>query len=401
MKAATYIGASNTDFEPLTASCPTGNCTWPITPSLGICGACSKSSYQTSCQSNQSTCKYTLASGNVAEVGVLHRQGDLGSGAGFHVMTNLKAVYNRSDVDRLYIANFDVFRGPPGLGFEDILSPTDPNMIALNCSLWMCVQAYKTTMTDSNQSQSTASDYHVVDKTTFPTFGLEWVSKDYKTYSDDPDSSPDSRYSDHDSADDYDDSYDPEGILNFTFRDLPSNMNPIPGTNYTITAAAAFALIKHLRPLLNGTLARSHVYGASDWLWPMHDASENLDKWIKKLAHSMTNVIRAQSSNQIEAYNGEAFQLGIQVRWEWIILPAVLVVSSLALLIVTILETAKGPIGPWKGSPLLYLFTDMDRDIKKRATGRMHNYNDLQKAVGKMRVNLYVDDEGECKLSAA
>lgn len=171
MKAATYIGASNTDLEPLTASCPTGNCTWPVTSSLGICGACSKSSYQTDCQSTQCTCKYTLASGNGAEVGGLHRQGDLGFGAGFHVMTNLKAVYNRSDVDRLYIANFDVFRGPPGLGFEDILSPTDPNMIALNCSLSMCVQAYQITMTDSNQSQSTASDYHVVDKTTFLRLG--------------------------------------------------------------------------------------------------------------------------------------------------------------------------------------------------------------------------------------
>lgn len=201
--------------------------------------------------------------------------------------------------------------------------------------------------------------------------------------------------------DEYDPSHNPEGILNFTFRDLPSSMNPIPGTSYTTTAAAAFALIKHLRPLLNGTLLGPHVYGASDCLLPMYDASEDLDKWIKKLALSMTNVIRAQSSNQIEAYNGKAFQLRIQVRWEWIILPAVLVVSSLAMLIVTILETAKGLIGPWKGRPLLYLFTAMDKDIKKRATGRMHNYNDLQKAVGKMRVKLYVDDEGECNLIAA
>lgn len=53
LKAAVITGALLQNIQPITASCPTGNCTWPLAPSLAICGACTEYSYyQTRCFQN-------------------------------------------------------------------------------------------------------------------------------------------------------------------------------------------------------------------------------------------------------------------------------------------------------------------------------------------------------------
>lgn len=43
--AAFYDGFLRNDITPIEPACPSGNCTWPLTPSLGVCGGCVDSKY--------------------------------------------------------------------------------------------------------------------------------------------------------------------------------------------------------------------------------------------------------------------------------------------------------------------------------------------------------------------
>ena len=89
------------------------------------------------------------------------------------------------------------------------------------------------------------------------------------------------------------------------------------------------------------------------------------------------------------------------MRWRWIILPAVLVLSSLLILIVTIVKTARSPVQAWKGSPLALLFTDVDQDIRRRAEGRIDVYQSLEDSVGKIEVMMKNDEHGNWAFKAA
>lgn len=83
------------------------------------------------------------------------------------------------------------------------------------------------------------------------------------------------------------------------------------------------------------------------------------------------------------------------------ILPAILVASSLIILIVTITKTVRSPVEAWKGSPLALLFMNVDQDIRESTLGRMDTYDGIQDSVGKTRVMLETDQEGGWTFKAA
>ena len=95
------------DIQPVTANCPSGNCTWPITPSLAVCGACAASTYTLAC--GNSFCNYTMPSGSVIP---LINPEKVDYGTGFAVVSGKGSKWNSSIYDKLYIANFDVVGAP-------------------------------------------------------------------------------------------------------------------------------------------------------------------------------------------------------------------------------------------------------------------------------------------------
>ena len=132
--------------------------------------------------------------------------------------------------------------------------------------------------------------------------------------------------------------------------------------------------------------------GYMEGIW---DTSADLDGWIHNLASSMINVIRTYNQSPDDLYKGTGYQLGIEVNWPWIALPAVLVVSSLVTLVITILRTARSPVEAWKGSPLVLLLMNVDENIRWRASGDMDRHN------GITRVVLRTDQSGNWKFKAA
>src|SRR5438045_3592183 len=90
LKASICNGMLSDTIAPITANCPTGNCTWPVTPSLAICGQCSPSTYEIYCESG--SCNYTMPSGSVITL----MGPDSSMGSGFAVQPGAGAKYNFS-----------------------------------------------------------------------------------------------------------------------------------------------------------------------------------------------------------------------------------------------------------------------------------------------------------------
>ena len=188
----------------------------------------------------------------------------------------------------------------------------------------------------------------------------------------------------------------------FTFQGIPSEMNPRPDANYTIGLIGWQALQLYLGPMFNVSVSSypESTKASSDVVEALWSSTGDLDKWIKKVATSLTNAIRADKTTDpdqhatLEAkhdafYGGQAYQLGYSVRWPWIILPVVLVVWSLIILATTMIKTARSPVRAWKGSPLAVLFMDVDDEIKKTAVVQLDIYSGLPKSVGGTKVNYW------------
>ena len=140
----------------------------------------------------------------------------------------------------------------------------------------------------------------------------------------------------------------------------------------------------------------------------------SLDAWIKNLATSMTNVLRSSTSQAADfdvpidttpstdsIYSGAGYQLAVQIRWPWIVLPALLVLLSLVVLVTTMIRTSLGSISAWRGSPLVFLFLDIDAEIRRHAVGQTDVLGGLQDRVGKDEVVLERDrDRGRYLRSA-
>ena len=63
IKASIYNGVLEGGIVPLSASSPTGNCTFPITPTVAVCGECKKVPHTTAY--NSTDCHFTLSTGTV------------------------------------------------------------------------------------------------------------------------------------------------------------------------------------------------------------------------------------------------------------------------------------------------------------------------------------------------
>ena len=274
--------------------------------------------------------------------------GDGSYGIGFQVVARDISVYNTS---RLDFAAFDVFGAP----YENFASSwPNSSTTSSTCSLWMCVKSLSVTTQTSSQIQTVNSTFsktaHIL------------------------------------SADDI------LGSGSVNFANLPAEMNPRPGANYSVDALAFLALQEFILSLADGnvTLNLESQLPSSDTVEAIWNGTVGgLDPWIKNLALSMTNVIRTSAPATDARYNGVAYQSGIQVRWEWLALPIAMVLISLLILTVVIIETSKAQVKPWKGSPLAYIMTDLDGAIKQNVTGAdMNAFNGVERAVGRRRVVL-------------
>ena len=284
------------------------------------------------------------------------------------------AIYRQND-SSLYISNFEVVGDVANSSGWASVSWPNSSTVASECALWMCVQAFEMSMVNANQTQA-----------------VQAVMQEF------------SQFQNKTAVDMIDDGtplYEP-----YTFQDIPGTMNPRPEGNYTVGWEAYYAFQNYLGTMFNGSilLFPNSMVPSSDVVEAIWSSAGDLDKWIKTVATSLTNAIRADKTNgkqnaalaaiEDAFYNGQAYQLGYEVRWPWIILPVAVVMCSLIILVATMIKTAKSPVRAWKGSPLAILFMDVDNQIKETAVGQLDVYNGLSNSVGRMKVIMEADREG-------
>ena len=342
LKASVYSGMLGDNITAVESSCPTGNCTWPITPSLAVCGGCAPSTYDLNCEGSR--CNYTMPSGTVISL-INPRNQSLGDG--FAVASGTGGRWDSTRNDTLYIANFDVV----GARYNSLVQGFDPEKAqASECAMWLCTQAYDVVTVAGHQVQKIAHTFSNIDATPLTSI-----------------------------------------FDNYTFPGLPREMNPAPGVNYSIQVSAYQSYRSTLLTMFNGT-ARVNIAAStanSDTADAIWSASADLDPWMQQVALSMSNGLRTwgtQSRSGGEQpdhaqYNGTGYQLGVSVRWAWIILPAVMVLLSIVLLIIVIIQTARSPLAAWKGSPLAYLFFDVEQEVRRSIVGQTNIYHGLRDSV--------------------
>ena len=284
-------------------------------------------------------------------------------GIGFQIFQSGGFHYPANDSNTLYLSNWEAVGAP---AYATSLSQwQNTTTVASECALWMCVQSFDTRQTNANQSQAVTRSFSQIDPRTR-------------------------------SADELIDNY--LMTFNISFLDLPPEMNPPLSHNFGVYAKAYDALCQYFETLFTGNITLTEwvqVY-TSDFVQGIWAASADLDTWIQTVATSMTNVIRTfgEAEPAIE-YNGTGYQLGYDVRWAWIVLPAILVGMSLLILVSIMVKTARSPVPAWKGSPLALLFMNVDGGLREGAMAQMEQYHGVEKAIGNSQAVLSRDMNGD------
>lgn len=102
--------------------------------------------------------------------------------------------------------------------------------------------------------------------------------------------------------------------------------------------------------------------GIMENIWEAPNLTANFDN----LANSITNEMRKNKADQAPAMTG---QLGVSrtvlhVRWQWITLPAFLLVVSSVFFLLTIIESSRSATPLWKGSALAVLYHGLETKVR-------------------------------------
>jgi hypothetical protein len=369
MRAAIYNGMmTNGTISPPQTTCSSGNCTWPVTPSLAICGECQEAAYQKTCDNYNCTFDFegtgmTLNLSNIVKQGV----GTCWTSAAF---TEAGILGNR-----FIISDFIVL----GLPYAAFTQQGWYGLTSHRCSLSWCINAYSRTSISGKQTERIVATHST------------WQQL---------------------STDDT-----PEANI----TSLPPSFNPTPGEVYSLSSHYAYTIGYMLQVLLNGTggcgidsgADETRSSDAADAIW--YYTSRDPNAWINNLAMSMSNIVRTTVANVDEGesetppspgdpifdqYHGTAYQLGIQVRWAWITLPVAAVVVSLAMLIYEMISTARSGVYPWKSSPLTLLLAELEPSLRQQVyLDDMTEHGGLSRKIGRQRAVLEWDTTGKLRVT--
>ena len=335
-------------YDSVSVDCGTANCTWPTIPTLAVCGECVPSNVSISCVDSSKTCSYTTASNTT-----LVMPQDTTANV-FKVAASEGHHHRINTTDQAYISAFDIVTltqkksGSKAVGNE--------------CALWFCLKSYSVDITDGKLHQEVLDIWN---KTTFE---------------------------DGNSA-------HPDEYL---FVDVPKSMNVKPQSRYSVSGNALMALRGFINSLTDGMFETQFdiVNYSSDWIEVMWNATTDLPTWINRLSVSLTNEVReAGTVRDIRdrEYDDRAAIMStyIRVQWLWLLYPAILILASIHYLFHTIIEAARDRTSVWKSDSLPMLFCRIDATILGRLKDGMDVLNGLEERVGKVKVALQREEDGD------
>ena len=339
-KAAINNGILSANVTPVQASCPSGDCSWPMTPTLGVCGICMDISKELG--------PPALDTNGQGQPQVL----TISEGSKFILGSGAAA---NSSID-LLIADFNII----GNRNQALADP-----LATECALWFCLQAL-------DISQKAGVQNTIVTEAWSKASAPESPSNSSKLYSFTSVPSSFSLASDS----------------NYTI------------TASTFDAYASYVSSYVNGSVSSSSNGFSYSTDSAESIWL---SLSSLDTWIQRVATSMTNHIRvvgyaeiqaSDSQVELERYGGTAYETVafIVVRWPWLAFPAGFVFLSLLYLIASMIHASGAGTHIWKSSPLPLLLANVDPSVKMQADRGMDEPGGIIKAGGSRRVSLNDED---------
>ncbi|KAF6811797.1 hypothetical protein CSOJ01_05525 [Colletotrichum sojae] len=349
-KAAIYSGILSVDVVEMEPECNAANCTWPLMPTLAVCGECNPVSVEPTCSDRSQSCLYTMESGTSLDM-----PHHAPSTEKFKV-TNISPGSNPrfNATSRTYISAFDVL--------WVMKNAKETNTTGHECALWFCVKSYKMTMTNGRYGKNLLDPWNRT------------------------------RYEPANSAHNNE----------YAFVDIPDNMGTANRSRYSISETALLALRAFVDPLIPGTYEKQFgiINFSSEWIEGIYSAHLDLPTWISRFSTSLTNEVRLHGlvrSKEPSDYDGFGYRMQQQiiVSWLWMMFPTIMIVVSIYYLVHTIIKGARDGISVWKSDSLPMLFCRIDPSILARVGNGMDVPNGLDDRVGEVKVCLMREEDGD------
>lgn len=353
-RLAMYDGfmAPNIDIPQVT--CPTGNCTWPTVPTVGVCGSCVDLTEEIEIiRSPSELCIVTMPSG-VSLRGYCNSIDWMtvftlspGSGRAFN---STHPNTPKPDAPNV-IGQFSV------LGLPASVTPgaTLNESRAAECGIWYCLQARNVSVELGKLKDETVDIWSEA---------IEIASAPYSG--------------------------------NVTFTNIPPAFNVGDEDVYGMAAMQMYAMKQYLNTTIVGNVSADGVVGvvasSNDYADAVFNNFDNLDAWMERLARSMTNNVRQNSTGvtDMSRYQGTAFanQAIYVVRWDWISYPAALILLSAIYIIVEMARTTYNKSPPWKSDPLLPICINIEDEVREKAVTGMDVPDGVKGKIGEYRARL-------------
>lgn len=343
MKSAIYNGIFDIQDKAelgIAYSCFSGNCTWPTFSSLAVCNKCVDIGHYVRKTCDDHGCyEHSLPNGP--------------SLFGFGRQINSSVTNISSSLNDTYptVARFSSLIAKSMDGSHDVL--------ALECSLWYCIQSYQASVKGGKPFQTVLSSWR-------------------------NDSAQLSQSADL--------LYNPPSIIN-------SSIYP---SYFRVELLVATALNSFMCELFtgNGQLGDQSSGFSSDIMQALYNA-ENLTARLTNLAISMTNNIREQNSSHSSPVFGITWQTEtyVHVLWHWFSFPLTIIILSLLFLLGSVIETAQCKIMVWKSSNLAILSHGRELLFKNAHHElRVDEISQLGERANRIMVDLTLTPDGYWKL---
>lgn len=371
MKAAISNGVMGLSTSLPAPLCSTGNCTWPIIPSLAMCGQCVDitTDLHKNCSDTAYWCTYSLPDGTTLQgpkpgtstEELAHVDLSL-----FNISATTADVYNQQHLSaaqkgKIHAGHFSTIQTE-----LKEMNPGD-GLVATQCDLWFCVQTYKVSIQNGIEEVFTKSEW-----STATPYELNFTL------------SPGNA--------------DMISVRNFTDISDPAIDSDAV---YSVSYANAQAISLAFKNLVSGSVAWNGHWAAyrytSDGTQSIWQSRHNLSSWIDTVASGITTVIRdnatvADPEGSGLKYAGHATMTKsfVKVRWAWILYPSAMLIIGILHFLATIWQTTLCKTYAWKANPIVPLLLRLD--MANDEVGRMDDGGRIPKEILDQKALLLCDE---------